>query len=202
MVGKSIDDISIAIINEAYTAIDIGRDQTWLINELMNIKENFKGTLAFVNLRAYDIKEIEKRLEFADLIYIVGGSQIILPELFKSIGFDELLKELAERKVIMGTSAGANVLGRQIEDPNYWLDQYDASEDYLTQKALGLVDFNILPHFDRADHPRRNRKILEHILSNTPFSLYGLTDTQAVIYNEGSINFVGGEPVVFGQAHE
>jgi peptidase E len=67
---------------------------------------------------------------------------------------------LAAKKVVMGTSAGANVLGAHIEGPTYWQDQYDDSKAYLTERFLGLVNFNILPHFEREDHPRRNAEIL------------------------------------------
>lgn len=198
LVGKPQEQINIAIINEAYTGISAGQHEGWLINELSLIAQHFKGKISFVNLRAYDTNEIAERLEFADLIYIVGGAQAILPQLFKETGFDKLLTRLAEGKVIMGTSAGANVLGRQIDDPNYWQDQYGQSDKYLAQTSLGLVDFNILPHFEREDHPLRNSERLTPLLQNSTFPLYGVTDTQAVVFNNGSVEFVGGKPAAFG----
>lgn len=154
--------------------------------------------MSFANLRAYDAAEIRRRLEFADVIYIVGGQQVVLPKLFKETGFDEILKEIAHSKVILGTSAGANVLGKHIEDANYWHNQYGSSSKYLAAPSLGLVDFNILPHFEREDHPRRTAEILTPLLLNHPFPLYGITDTQAVVYDEGKVSFVGGEVTQFG----
>jgi peptidase E len=159
-----------------------------------------KGSVSFVNIRAHDLKEISERLEFADLIYIVGGAQLVLPQLFKATGFDTLLAQLAQTKVIMGTSAGANVLGRHIEDPGYWQDQYGSSDQYLANPYLGLVDFNILPHFERADHPLRTTQRLTPLLKEHTFLLYGVTDTQAVVFNNGATEFLGGKPVVFGNA--
>lgn len=199
LANKPLSGLNVAIINEAYVGIAAGRHEGWLINELAQVSQYAKGTISFVNLRAYDLFEIKQRLEFADLIYIVGGAQIVLPKLFREVGFDKLLPELAESKVIMGTSAGANVLGRQIEDARYWYDQYGSSEEYLAEPTLGLTDFNILPHFEREDHPARTAARLEPLLKDHTFPLYGVTDTQAVILNDGKVVFVGGQPVTFGR---
>lgn len=200
LIGKPFEEIDVAIINEAYVDIKAGRDEKWMINEQSQIAQYMKGTISFVNLRAYDIEEIEKRLEFADLIYIVGGAQVVLPRLFKETGFGSLLTKLAKEKVIMGTSAGANVLGKHIEDREYWEDQYGESEKYLAVPFLGLADFNILPHFEREDHPQRNREKLTPLLKGHPFPLYGVTDTQAVISNDGETQLVGGDIQVFGKS--
>lgn len=199
LAGKSLDELNVAIINEAYVAIAGGRDESWLINELGLLKSYVKGNIFFVNLRAYNINEIKERLRSADVIYIVGGAQLVLPRLFKETGFDTLLAELAESKVILGTSAGANVLGAHIQNREYWADQYGDADTYLAEPSLGLVDFNILPHYGREDHSRRNESILTPLLRENPFLLYGVTDTQAVIYKDGEIEFVGGDPVTFGR---
>lgn len=198
LVGKSIGGLSVAVINEAYVGITGGRDESWIINELSLLKQYIK-VVSFVNLRAYELPEIKGRLSSADIIYIVGGAQLILPKLFKQTGFDKLLAELAQDKIIFGTSAGANALGSHIQSAEYWKDQYGDPDAYLAEPSLGLVDFNILPHYDREDHPRRNESILTPLLQNNPFPLYGLTDTQAVIYNNDKLEFVGGEPVKFGK---
>lgn len=199
LAGKPLSQLNVAIINEAYVTIDQGRDQKWMINELSQIAKHAKGIIAFINLRAYNATELKKRIEFADIIYIVGGKQIVLPELFKQSGFDTILVEAANEKVIFGTSAGANVLGKQIEDKNYWQDQYGSYEEFLAEPSLGLVEFNILPHFEREDHPKRNKEILTPLLKDHPFPLYGVTDTQAVFFDDGEISFAGGQPVMFGK---
>lgn len=197
LVGKPIGEMNVAVINEAYVGISAGRHEGWLINELSQIAQ-YSKLVSFVNLRAYNIEEIKRRLEFADLIYIVGGVQVVLPKLFKETGFDKLLVEIAETKVLMGTSAGANVLGKQIEDANYWENQYGKSEEFLANPSLGIVPFNILPHFERGDHPYRTTEKLTPLLKDHPFKLYGVNDTQAVIFDDGQIEFAGGKPAIFG----
>lgn len=199
LVGKHPRDINVAVINEAYAGIAAGKSQRWLIGELSLIGEYMQGVISFVNLRAHTLSEVEKRLGFADVIYIVGGAPIILPKLFRETGFDKVLPRLAATKVTMGTSAGANVLGKPIEDPAYWQVQYGASAQYLAEPTLGLVDFNIIPHFGREDRPLRIAENLTPLLKDNPFTLYGVTDTQAVIFNDGKTRFVGGAPVIFGK---
>lgn len=199
LIGKDVSKLNVAIINEAYVAIKPGRDESWLINELSLLKKYVKGNIFFVNLRAYDLDEIKLRLSTADLIYIVGGAQVVLPKLFKETGFDKLIAELAQSKVIFGTSAGANVLGSQIQSGKYWEDQYGDASSYLETPSLGLVDFNILPHYEREDKPRRTAAILTPLLEENPLQLYGVNDNQAVIYHNGEIKFIGGTPVGFGK---
>lgn len=197
LVGKPLNELKVAVINEAYVAIAAGRDEGWLINELSLLKQYVKSVF-FVNLRAYELPEIKDRLSSADVIYIVGGAQLVLPKLFKQTGFDKLLSELAQDKVVMGTSAGANVLGSHIPSAEYWEDQYGDADTYLAEPSLGLVDFNILPHYEREDHPRRTESVLTPLLKDNSFPLFGVTDAQAVVYDNGTVTFVGGEPVKFG----
>ena len=99
LVGKPLKDINIAIINEAYVVIPETNDKRWMIRELSYISKYIGGIIDFVNLRAYDKAEVQRRLQNADVMYIVGGKNFILPNLFKETGFDEILKEFAEKKV-------------------------------------------------------------------------------------------------------
>lgn len=199
LVGKSLSSINISIINEAYVVLPEEKDKRWLIQELGNIAKYIGGTIDFVNLRAYTKEEIRKRLVNTDIIYIVGGKQFILPKLFKETGFDEILRECAKNKIIMGTSAGATVLGKQIESASYWKERYQVEKEKIENKTLGLVEFNIVPHYMREDHKKWNKEFLEEVLRDNPFPVYAIRDNQAVIYNEGKLKFVGGNPEIFGK---
>lgn len=199
LVGKPLEHINIAIINEAYVAKPETSSKRWLIKELSQIEKYIGGIIDFVNLRAYDKTEVKRRLQNADMLYIVGGRNLVLPKLFKETGFDEVLKEFPQEKVVMGTSAGSIVLGRQIESNEYWLAKEGITSDQIENKTLGLVDFNIFPHYKRKDHEKWDKSLLEKILSTNPFKVYAITDEQAIVYNKGEISFVGGNPEVFGR---
>lgn len=197
LVGKNLKDINIGIINESYVAKSEQSSKRWLIKELSDIEKHIGGVIDFVNLRAYDENEIERRLSASDVIYIVGGKQLVLGELFKNTGTDKVLKKLAKSKVIMGTSAGSIVLGKLIESKYYWKERYGINIDEIKNNELELVDFNIIPHYMREDHLKWNEEFYKKVAEENSFPLYAITDTQAIIYNEGKIEFVGGEPVIY-----
>lgn len=197
LVNKPKDEIKISIINEAYVGLEENKDKHWLIKELGLIEKNFKGIIDFVNLRAYGIEEIEKRLKDTDIIYIVGGKQFLLAKLFKEIGFDKLLKKLSNDKVIMGTSAGSIVLGKPVDSNEYYLDRYKVNKEDIEVPNLGFVDFNIIPHYLRSDRLRYNKEYYEKVLKDNTFKMYAINDNQAIIYDNGKLDFVGGEPVIF-----
>ena len=98
----------------------------------------------------------------------------------------------------MGTSAGATVLGKQIESDKYWKERYEVEKEKIKDKTLGFVDFNIVPHYMREDHKKWNKEFLEEVLRDNPFPVYAVKDNQVVIYDKGKMNFVGGNPECFG----
>ena len=150
LVGKPLKEINIAIINEAYVGLDGTKDKRWLIKELSNIEKYIGGVLDFVNFRAYSKEEIKKRLNMADLIYIIGGKQHLLEKLFR-------------------------------------------------EEELNLVDFNIIPHYMREDHKKWTKDFFERVLADNEFKVYAIKDSQAVVYNDGKIEFIGGIPDIFGR---
>lgn len=194
LVNKPLEEINIAIINEAYVGTPGKRDKRWMIQELSYLANYIGGNIDFINLRACKKEEIKERLTFADMMYIVGGNQQILPDLFKETGFNEILEEFAKEKVIMGTSAGAIVLGKQIEVDEYWKERYGMTNQQIKEKTLGLVNFNIIPHYLRQGREKYDKEFFEKVLKDNNFTVYALTDTQAIIQEDSDITFVGGMP--------
>ena len=200
LVGKPLEKINVAIINEAYVGLDETRDKRWLIRELANIEKYIGGTIDFVNFRVYDKEEIKKHFQRADLIYIVGGRQHILEKLFRETDTIDILKQMANEKVIMGTSAGSIVLGKKITSTDFWKERYPKDWDLAkTHEELNFANFNIIPHYMREDHKKWTKSFFERVLKENPFPIYAITDTQMVVYHDGELEFVGGVPEIFGE---
>jgi peptidase E len=196
LLGKPLAKANLAIINEAYTASAPGHDKKWLINELALISKYIGGTIDFVNLRAYGLDEVKQRLDFADIVYIVGGKQIVLSRLFRETGFDKLLRQIANSKVVFGTSAGAMLLGADL--PIGHLEaRYGSAQEFVENPYLHLVNFNIMPHFGRADHAELTAERLGELLKGGP-KVYAINDEQAVLFSKGQLTFAGGQPLEFG----
>lgn len=199
IVGKPANEINIAIINETACELAAEKSKRWLIKELSNIEKHIGGRIDFVNFRTHSKEEIRKRLMNADLTYLVGGKQHIYSKLFHETDTVGLIKEIAEKRVIMGTSAGSIVLGKQIISSKFWEKRYNTKLESFEYYELGLVPFNIVPHFLRKDHQDWTAEFLKDVLSDNPFNVYAVTDEQAVAYVDGEIKFIGGNPEIFGK---
>ncbi len=200
LVGKSLENINIAIINEAATGLSKEKNKRWLIKELSNIEKYIGGNIDFINFLAYDKKEIDARMDNADIIYLVGGKQHILSELFRKTNTVDLFEKYANTKVLMGTSAGSMALCKQITSERFWKERYNLEKsEVIKNPELGLVNFSIVPHYMRKDHLKWTKDFLEDVLKDNEYPVYAITDEQAVFYNDGNIYFVGGNVDSFGK---
>lgn len=199
IVEKPASEINIAIINETACELAGEKSKRWLIHELSNIEKHIGGRIDFVNFRTHSKEEIRKRLMNADLTYLVGGKQHIYSKLFHETDTIDIIKEVAEKRVLMGTSAGSIVLGKQIKSPKFWEQRYNTKLENFEYQELGIVPFNIVPHFLRKDHEKWTSEFLKDVLSDNPFTVYAITDSQAIAYIDGKISFIGGKPEIFGQ---
>lgn len=146
LVGKSRDEIKVAIIADAAMSDDFS--QHWLIEQLKSISDTFYKKVFFLNLMAYSKKQIEKRIDQVDVIWCCAGSTDFLMTIFKRSGFAKMLPKILKDKVWVGSSAGAVVLGRKgseetqkaLSPDDVWLD---------VKEYMSLVDACIYPHVYR-----------------------------------------------------
>lgn len=199
IVGKPASEINIAIINESAYRLDKSKSKRWLIQELANIEKHIGGKIDFIDFFRQTKQEIKERLLNVDLIYIVGGKQHIYSEVFYQTDTIEVIREIAQKKVVMGTSAGSIVLGKQIESEKFWKERYHLTLEDIKYKDLGIVPFNIIPHFMRKDRSNWTKEFFKTTLADNPFTVYGITDEQAIAYIDGKIKYIGGEPEIFGK---
>ncbi|ENQ3080620.1 Type 1 glutamine amidotransferase-like domain-containing protein [Bacillus cereus] len=104
-------------------------------------------TIDFIDIE-YDDPEILRQF---DVIYINGGNPFYLLRHMKKSGCDRILKSLANQNIIIvGVSAGAVILGPNINIVNYFTPQINTI-NLRDLSALGLTDTYIFPHYDRED---------------------------------------------------
>ncbi|MFJ7994972.1 Type 1 glutamine amidotransferase-like domain-containing protein [Peribacillus frigoritolerans] len=117
----------------------------------MKAKEDLLG----YGFKKVDFNDIEfdkpELLEKYNVIYINGGNPFNLLYHMKKSGADLILKDIAKQNtVIVGVSAGAIILGPNIEVVNYFTPQIN-TVDMQDLTALGLTNKAIFPHYDRED---------------------------------------------------
>jgi dipeptidase E len=188
LVGKSVSSINVAVINEAYAMEH--DDHTWLLDELHLLRDSFGGRLEFVNLRALDMSEIKERIGVADIIYVVGGHTDYLMSVFERTGFSELLPELLKDKVYVGSSAGSMVICNRISTDAY-ARIYGENDTFGVSSYLGIVNIAVKPHLNSPDWPNNRESVLKEISQTYQGTIYGLSDTSAVVVNGENLEVIG-----------
>ena len=198
LVGKSLDKISIAVVNEA-SAVEPG-DKRWSFDEMYSLSRVVGGEIDVINLLALDLKTIKQRMDFADVIYVVGGLSDYLMTVFERTGFSELLRDrLLNEKVYVGASAGSMVLGRRITTEGYRQVYRKGEQDFGVNEYLALVDFSIFPHLDSPEFIRNRIEIIDNATIDFDYPVYAIQDTQAVVVNGDEVSFIGGDAVKIGK---
>lgn len=192
LTGKPAENIDIAVINEAY-AVEHG-DHGWVLDDLTRIKAAFSGRMELVNLLALDISTVKKRIQLADIIFVVGGHTDYLMSVFVKTGFAALLPELLATKVYVGSSAGSMVLGKRVSTEAY-AKIYGENNDYGIDHYLELVNFALKPHMDSPIFTNNRKEILLEVAKDFHGTLYGLRDDSAIIVNGNEQYVIGSNPI-------
>jgi len=128
----------------------------------------------------------------AEALFMGGGNTYALLQRLRGAGLLEAIRaRVATGMPYAGASAGSNVAGPTILTTNDWnvvgLDRFD---------ALGLVGFNINPHYKEADpamaafSETRDDRIREyHVVNTNP--VLGLEEGAWVIADEGAVTVQG-----------
>jgi len=115
-------------------------------------------------LASDDIDTLISQIKSADIIYIRGGEELLVYEIFKKI---ENLKELFDSKVVSGSSAGAYVLSKYF---------YSNSRDSI-QEGTGILSIKCFAHYsdEKAD---KLKMLKEH---GEDLKVYIILDTEFVV---------------------
>ena len=131
-------------------------------------------------------------LREAEALFMGGGNTYALLQRLRGAGLLEAIRARAAAGMpYLGASAGSNVAGPTILTTNDWnvvgLDRFD---------ALGLVGFNINPHYKEADpamaafSETRDDRIREYHVVN-PNPVLGLEEGAWVIVDDGAVTVHG-----------
>ena len=141
----------------------------------------------------YDIEydESKKLLDF-DLIYIIGGNPFYLLNQIKTKKFEAVFCELYNKGIpLVGVSAGSMVFTNNINIVNLLDDRLNQGIGLDNFNALGLVDFEICPHYEMF----RNRfdsfdEIIGQYIKEVNPTFYKINDGGAIFVNQGDISLI------------
>ena len=134
-----------------------------------------------VDLREVDKKQLQQKLNNADILHFCGGSVFYLLSLLKQQDLEGVVIDYVKNNKVIytGTSTGSI-----IPSPALDLYKYDTEENKFYKnepesKGLGLVNFVILPHCDNQDMAENNKNVVEQAHKYS-IPLLLLHDNQAV----------------------
>ncbi len=179
LLDKPVKNLTAAIITTA--SVDHKENNKYAVST----KEYFEK-LGFKEVEFADIEFDDPNiLKNFDFIYINGGNTFYLLHHLKKSGADEVLKEIADKAILVGTSAGAVVLGPDTKIAAEFDDERNTVglKDF---SALDLTDIIVIPHY---------REELESDIKNfekeNSCKVTRLKDGQAVSIMGNKVEFIG-----------
>jgi dipeptidase E len=123
------------------------------------------------NIEYVDLYTEWKRARDAKVLYIAGGNTYKLIDIVRKSGFGDFLKSEGDKRIIVGNSAGAVVLGGDIRTTND--NDITGVED---TNGVGLVEYSICPHYSKDKEDR-----LVNLSRILPYGIIGITEKSGIV---------------------
>jgi len=123
------------------------------------------------------LKEVTRKVERSDLIYLPGGLASVLVERLKNKSVDRLLRKYDG--VVVGRSAGALALGKKCV-----VTKNRRKPTSVIISGLGLVDFSVKAHYKPSKDGELKRLSKEE-------TIYAIPERSALVYDNDALSFIG-----------
>jgi dipeptidase E len=137
--------------------------------------------IEFAKISSESKDKIKKKIDWANIIYLGGGSTDLLVNTFKTENLIEPLKNYLDKEnILVGMSAGACALGE--------LSVFsEIEEEIQVGKGWGILpDFIVVPHYDD-----KYQYLLEQIKKKYPQKkILGIPEKSAVHFTKSKVNFI------------
>jgi dipeptidase E len=171
----------------AYTPSQSDADHKYF-NETVACYKQFGVTnILYVDIdKEYDERKNEE-LFACDGIYLSGGDTYYFLQNLQRRGYITLLRDYVQKKgVLIGVSAGSIIMSDTINITALHDTNTSGLTDYF---ALGLVDFEFLPHLN-SDKEKYLSDLIEYSkISNTV--IYACNDGDGILVDGGRMQFIG-----------
>jgi dipeptidase E len=162
-------------------------DKDWLIDDLYAFREFGYASTDIIDIAAVPKEVWLPRLEDADVICVGGGNEQFLVRIMRSSGFADVLPDLLERRVYMGISAGAMVIGKLLQPEEFNIIYPDQKGG---EKGLQHVNLYMLPHLNSPYFPTKRKEIIEKLRTRISDPLYALDDQSALKIVNHSVEII------------
>lgn len=182
IIPKSASELKIAYITTA-SKPELDKNYSYIDRkELINLGFQIED----LDIEGKNEEELTKLLINKDIIYVQGGNTFYLLKAVKESGFDKVIKEMIDKgKIYIGVSAGSYIACPTIEHA-YW--------KHADKNIVGLKDLtalNLVPFFLTAHFEENYRKYVELGAKKTKLPVVALSNSQAVLVENGKWKVVG-----------
>jgi peptidase E len=179
-------------------AVDVRVDKWETIERLEQAKQRYKDNsfdLKIVDLRTYnDSKELYKKLSNYNYIHVHGWDIKHLSSVAQESWLYECIRKLLSQWITyIGSSAWSILAWNEISYARIAEPQYTAWEWIIPPWSIPwfwLHPFHIMPHSNRIERQEVAKKRLEYCIANQHHSYITLTDTQAIVIEDGKLEFI------------
>ncbi|WP_339276804.1 Type 1 glutamine amidotransferase-like domain-containing protein [Paenibacillus sp. FSL W8-0426] len=160
----------------------------------------FKATTEFYNkigIEDIEYKDLDEEYDEIvistifehNAIHLSGGNTFYFLHLLRKRGFiDSLRTYVSNGGILIGVSAGSLLMTKTIELAGYGEDGDLNGVGLKDMKALGLVEFEFLPHWDGSE---KTEQSISRYAKAKDITVYLCRDGDAVVVNNTKIEFIG-----------
>lgn len=142
---------------------------------------------SFVGLKEQEWQErFRDDIIDCDALYLAGGNTFDLIHYIRKWELESIIGIFLEKKLVVGTSAGALVL-----TPSILTSQSENYRKVGNTEGLGLADFYIFPHYLGSDEQKNIIKSLQQTKLDNSKKLYAIDEHAAIIVDDAELKFIG-----------
>lgn len=159
------------------TASELEKNRDYMYQDREDLSQmNYK--IIDIDISKESKQDILNKFKFVNSIFVAGGNSFYLLQQLKNKDVLQELKEFANNKIYIGSSAGACIICPSIDYVQKLDDKAQAPllNDY---KAMNLVDFYILPHYKSKEKYTKLADEIEEEYNNYKF--IKLSNNQAIV---------------------
>lgn len=192
--SKKVDDEMLRILDKNNPTIAYIASCSDLSRKYFLPKVEYYKALGVEHVEYFDLdKEYEEtrinEIFHFDAIHLSGGNTFYFLHLLRKRNLVDKLKSYVRNGgIIIGISAGSILTTKTIEIAGYGKNADENSIGLVDKKALGLVNFEFMPHWDGTIESLESIKVYSN-LNNTV--VYVCKDGDGIIVEDENIKLIG-----------